>query len=109
MTETTNPIMASVVETPKPKRPRLYVAVGSYSSHAGSYVTGYANTDIDKAVINDSEKGDLIFALPGTDDVWTEEKIRKAACQYCFDTHRPMDIDTLVLFATQYLGLGEQT
>ena len=111
MTETNNPIMASVVETPK--RPRLYIIVCPTKDVDGARDASLAYESIAEAeCMSGLSPGDTVFALPGTDDVWTREKIEEAARKLCDRTGWPPHegyINALVLFALDYLGLGEQT
>lgn len=111
----TEPIMAVEVPTPKPTRPRLYVLLYEPYTEGEIYVTSNAYSRLDHPEMA-RESSDLPFALPGTDDEWTEKKIREATAKFFTEVLRCEEqtwdkstFDLLVLFATKYLGLGEQT
>ena len=111
-----NPIMASSVETPK--RPRMYVGVNTnLTLDSVACDTSLAWPTLKEAQEH-SDVGSPIFALPGTDDEWTVERIKNAARKFCMDagweeSGNPAVLDQyitdLVCFATEHLGLGEQT
>lgn len=75
------PILAAPIDAPKPVRTRLFVGVqdkpyGKCSGHS----TTLAEPSLD--TLSTTTPGYTFFALPGSDEVWTREKIEAEARKY---------------------------
>ena len=75
---TEQPIPATVVPVESLVRPRLYMALYPRGQWADWYGTSLAWPMPDKAK-ECTNKTLTLFALPGSDEVWTEERVRDEA------------------------------
>jgi hypothetical protein len=73
------PILATVVETPKPKRPRLWCWLREFAHRPGEYQLGTTEKGSDLVALL---PGSDLVLIPGSDDEWDEPKVRAAARQF---------------------------
>ena len=106
------PIMAMVIETPQPPRPRLYVMLSRrYSDDTpskGWAVATPAKPTLEELMDHYPPDGfeQIAVCIPGSDEAWTEERVRIEARKFWQSAALSSysNTETLVRFA-EFLGV----
>lgn len=92
------PIMAKIIDIPKPKRPRLYVMVEPATGAHWRTSLAYPN----RKGLAPRKAGAFLCKIPGADDEWTEDRVREAAGKFYREVGRDCGLDGYTEWLTKF-------